>query len=331
VLTGQIDGDTIGREHHMGFGLRHSSEVTSALIASALMLVRPGPLAGRAVRIEAARQQAVFRAGVHAVRVDVSVSDGHVPVPGLTSADFSLSDNGVDQSVVAVAIEALPIDVTLLVDTSASTEGVITRFKTAVQRCADLLRPIDRVRLVTVSNRVDEVFPMQSPDQHLPVEAMQAGGGTAVNDAMIYAFAWDPGPDRRHLIVAFTDGEDNQSTSSPDTVVAVASRVDAVMHVVLADAYAPLQRAQLAAGQSQELASRSAIVDAAKRSGGDVHHVADAVAAFTEVFDDFRQSYTLYYSPQGVPPRGWHDILVAVRTPNDAHLTVRARKGYAGG
>lgn len=301
------------------------------LIGSALMLVRTDPAAARASRIGAARQQAVYHAGAHAVRVDVAVSDGHVPVPGLTSADFSLSDNGVDQSVGAVSIDTLPIDVTLVVDTSASTEGVIARFKTAVQRCADLLRPMDRVRLVTVSNRVDEVFPMQSPDRHLPVETVQAGGGTAIDDAMIYAFAWDPGPDRRHLIVAFTDGEDNESTSLPDTVVAVASRVDAVMHVVLADAYAPLQRAPLAGGQTAELASRTAIVDAAKRSGGDVHHVTDAVAAFKEVFDDFRQSYTLYYTPRGVPLPGWHDILVAVRTPNAAHLTVRARKGYAGG
>jgi VWFA-related protein len=283
------------------------------------------------MRLEAGRQQAVFHAGVNAVRVDVAVNDGHVPVPGLTSADFSLSDNGVDQSVEAVSIETVPVDVTLLVDTSASSEGVIAHFKTAVQRCADLLRPIDRVRLVTVSNRVDEIFPMQRPDRHLPVETMQAGGGTAVNDAMIYAFAWDPGPDRRHLIVAFTDGEDNASALPPDTVVAVASRVDAVMHVVMADAYTPLQRAPLAAGPIAEVASRSAIVDAAKRSGGDVHHVRDAVAAFEEVFNDFRQSYTLYYALRGVPAPGWHDILVTVRTPNAAHLTVRARKGYAGG
>jgi VWFA-related protein len=295
-----------------------------------MMLAWPGGPEG-AARIVTARQQAVFHAGVHVVRVDVSVRDGNVPVPGLTSADFFLTDNGVHQPVESVSVESTPIDVTLLVDTSASSLGVIARFKTAVQRCADLLRPIDRVRLLTVSNRVDELFPMRSPDRHLPVETMQAGGGTAVNDAMIYAFAWDPGPDRRHLIVAFTDGEDNQSTSPPDTVVAVASRVDAVMHVVLADAYAPLSRGSLSGIQRAELVSRSAIVDAAKRSGGDVHQVTDAVAAFKGVFDDFRRSYTLYYTPRGVPPAGWHDILVEVRTPNAARLTVQARKGYVGG
>jgi VWFA-related protein len=315
----------------MGRGPRHASRFAGALLASALLLAWPGRSVGRVFAIEAAHQQAVFHAGVHAVRVDVSVQDRAVPVPGLTSADFSLTDNGVGQSVEAVAVESAPIDVTLLVDTSASTQGVIARFKTAVQRCADMLRSIDRVRLVTVSNRVDEVFPMQSPDRHLPVEAMQTGGGTAVNDGVIYAFAWDPGPARRHLIVAFTDGEDNESASPPDTVVAVATRVDAVMHVVLADAYAPLLGTPLAVAQSAELVSRSAIVDAAQRSGGAIHRVTDAVAAFKEVFDDFRQSYTLYYTPRGVATAGWHDILVAVRTPHSDPFTVRARKGYVGG
>jgi VWFA-related protein len=318
----------------MGRGPRHSSGLAVAVVtsaASALLVASPDRVAFRSPWIDAAPQQAVFHAGVHAVRVDVSVQAGAVLVPGLTSDDFYLTDNGVGQSVEAVSVDSAPIDVTLLVDTSASTQGVIARFKTAVQRCADMLRPIDRVRLLTVSNRVDEIFPMQRPDRHLPVEAMQTGGGTAVNDATLYAFAWDPGPDRRHLIVAFTDGEDNESASPPDTVVAVATRVDAVMHVVLAEAYAPLARASLSGTQSAELVSRSAIVDAARRSGGDVHQVTDAVAAFKEVFDDFRRSYTLYYTPRGVPTSGWHDILVAVRTPNAAQFTVRARKGYVGG
>jgi VWFA-related protein len=315
----------------MSRGFRHSFGFAGALLASALLAAWPDKVAGRTPWVDTADQGAVFHAGVNAVRVDVSVHHGAVPVPGLTSADFSLTDNGAEQSVEAVAVESAPIDVTLLVDTSASTQGVITRFKTAVQQCADLLRPIDRVRLVTVSNRVDELFSMQSPNRHLPVEAMQTGGGTAVNDGVIYAFAWDPGPDRRHLIVAFTDGEDNESALPPDTVVAVASRVDAVMHVVLADAYTPLPPAILAGPQSAELVSRSAIVEAAKRSGGDVHRVTDAVAAFKEVFDDFRGSYTLYYTPRGVQAAGWHDILVAVRTPHSDQFTVRARKGYVGG
>lgn len=276
-------------------------------------------------------QQTIFRSGVDGVRVDVSVKDGNRPVADLTASTFALTDNGVAQAVEALSIESEPIDVTLLVDTSASTQDVIGRFKVAVQQCAAMLRPIDRVRLVTVSDRVEEIFPMQSPSSHLPVSGMRVGGGTTINDAVVYAFAWDPGPGRRHLIVAFTDGGDNMSTTVTESVVAVASRVDAVMHVVLSDPTAAMTARQPINEARWELAGRTAIVDAAKRSGGDIHHVADAVAAFREVFDAFRQSYTLYYTPQGLSAPGWHDIAVSVHGPNADHLTVLARKGYVGG
>src|ERR1700733_10332483 len=148
-------------------------------------------------------QQASFRAGVDVVRVDATVLDGAAPVPNLTAKDFRLTDNGLEQSVQTIAIENEPIDVTLLVDTSGSTAGALGAFRTTVQGVAGLLRPMDRVRLVTAASQVDEVFGMQSPNRPIPVDAIRSGSGTAINDGLIYALAWDPGPDRRHLIVAF--------------------------------------------------------------------------------------------------------------------------------
>jgi hypothetical protein len=50
--------------------------------------------------------------------------------------------------------------------------------------------------------------------------------------------------------------------------------------------------------------------------------------AFRRIFDDFRQSYVLRYTPKGVDPRGWHAIEVHVPSVKDA--TIRARRGYYG-
>jgi tetratricopeptide (TPR) repeat protein len=47
---------------------------------------------------------------------------------------------------------------------------------------------------------------------------------------------------------------------------------------------------------------------------------------FREVFDDFRSSYVLRYTPQGVTRGGWHTIDVTV--PRAKGASVRARKGY---
>ena len=47
-------------------------------------------------------QSTPFRTGVDAVRVDVLVTDGNVPITGLTARDFELFDNGVAQQIDAV-------------------------------------------------------------------------------------------------------------------------------------------------------------------------------------------------------------------------------------
>jgi len=297
-------------------------------VTAVLGLTTIGLLGARAL---GSGRQTSFRATVDLIRVDTTVLDGNVPVPNLSAREFRLTDNGVEQAVQAVAIEGEPIDVTLLVDTSGSTAGELGTFRTSVRRLAGLLRPIDRVRLVTAASQVDEVFGMQSPNQPIPVDAIRTQGLTAINDGLIYAFAWDPGPDRRHLIVAFTDGEDNESISSSDLILGVASRVDAVLHVVLSDSSSRSDPRQPIPLRDFEQASRAAFVEAAKRTGGEIHEVADTVKAFKAIFEEYRQSYTLYYTPHGVSASGWHDIVVAVTTAEGSRLTVRARKGYVGG
>ena len=64
--------------------------------------------------------QPTFRAGIDIVRLDVSVMNGPSPVPGLTHDNFLVFDNGVQQSIDAVAIQNAPINLTLLLDTSDS-------------------------------------------------------------------------------------------------------------------------------------------------------------------------------------------------------------------
>src|SRR5919112_32731 len=70
-------------------------------------------------------QQPVFRTGADVVSVDASVQRDRRPLTGLTAADFELLDNGVPQEISDVTYEKLPIDVTLLLDVSASVTGPI--------------------------------------------------------------------------------------------------------------------------------------------------------------------------------------------------------------
>jgi hypothetical protein len=54
---------------------------------------------------------------------------------------------------------------------------------------------------------------------------------------------------------------------------------------------------------------------------------AGPVQAFSKIFDDFRRSYVLHYSPERVPRHGWHQLRVEVPARK---YTVNARSGYFG-
>jgi hypothetical protein len=53
----------------------------------------------------------------------------------------------VTQSIDAVTIESVPLDVTLFMDTSGSTAGALDRMKSNVISIAKMLRPDDRIPL----------------------------------------------------------------------------------------------------------------------------------------------------------------------------------------
>src|SRR5947208_9698255 len=84
--------------------------------------------AGIAVRA----QDVTFSSKVEAVRVDVLVTDGGLPVRGLTAQDFEIRDNGVLQAIDLVSFEQIPLNVVLAVDMSDSVAGDrLDRLRTA--------------------------------------------------------------------------------------------------------------------------------------------------------------------------------------------------------
>lgn len=272
----------------------------------------------------AAQQQPVFRGGVEGVSVTVSVRKGNTAVTGLTSRDFELSDNGVPQRIDAFTVEALPIDVTLLLHVSKSIAGYrLEWLRSSVVETAGVLKKDDRLRLIAVQHSLREIVPFQSGGAPLALETLTASGGTSLYDALAAAMMRPSEADRRQLIVAFTTGVDTISILTRETAEAMAGLVDAVVYVVVPTGSSPAAR-------------RSALADAAPltalvaRTGGQIFP-ADVdrpiAGAFTQALDEFRTSYVLRYVPAGVAPGGWHNITVTVKGgPYDIHH----RKGYGG-
>jgi hypothetical protein len=310
------------------------------IVAAAVVMTVASPI--RAVQQGASPPQ--FRARADVVSVAVSVKDGRHPVAGLAAADFEVSDNGVLQHVEAVSLDKLSIDVTLVL-TGFRSEAVGEHLKGLFRasEVRELLTPSDRLRIVDVADGVHGR--VVGPDFAMPASndnAMQIPG-ISVIDGVFYALAWPVDADRRHLVVAFTDGWDTWSTLSADRLPALASHSDAVLHAVFWSSPSDVQRASFGdspadparAGLDKPRMGSSivsewdrgyrAVVAAVDRTGG-TFRPATSVDAFRSILDDFRTSYVLRFTPSGVAPLGWHEL--KVRVTRSGSFTVRARKGY---
>ena len=153
-------------------------------------------------RWSATADQAVFRARTDLVAISASVKRGNAPVANLAAADFRVTDNGVAQSIDAVTIESVPLDVTLFMDTSGSTAGALDRMKKNVVSIAGMLRPDDQFRLLTiglVGGNAGAVAARRQQDdaRHEGRPRHLAGLRRAVRRTHPHAGGRTPPPDRR--------------------------------------------------------------------------------------------------------------------------------------
>lgn len=315
----------------------------------------------RAARTEAAAKpqdstetRPLFTARTSIVSVDAAVMNGRRPVEGLVAADFEVRDNNVLQMIEGVSLEGLPLDVTVVLDLrdiayGQGVSGQMTWVLDATQQgVADtaqfsaLLRPDDRLRIVTATRDVAEPHPLQGPGgravHRVPREQMTA---SALYDAIFTALARRTPPDRRHLVLVFTDGFDGSSIVTSKQLVQAAGRSDALVQVFRRDTADEFFGRRGARDASTDFATRyllwphdplllPALAEATSGMLERVNSTGQSVVSDVKrTLDSFRQRYILRYRPTGVEPGGWHTVGVRVTRPG--RLTVQARRGYDGG
>jgi Ca-activated chloride channel family protein len=276
--------------------------------------------AASAASVGAAQAPPVFRAEIGYVYVDVFVSRGERPVPGLRAQDFALEDEGLPQSVEVASAESRPVQAVLVFDTSSSVAGPkLTALRGAGEAFLDGLRPADTAGLIGFS---EEIALLADPTEdkaavRRALRRLDAEGATAVYDAL-YAALCLSDPRTPSLVALFTDGDDNMSILGEREVRAAAERANAVVHVVgLRDP------STAAVGETLRT-----LTDIAEGSGGRLWRPESTErirTAFAAIAASMGERYVLRYEPRGVPREGWHRLTVRLRGPQG---TVRSRRGY---
>lgn len=274
--------------------------------------------------------QPAFRAGAEAVAINVSVKRGNTPLSTLNASDFALFDRGVRQSIEAFGLDTVPLDVTLLVDTSGSTAGVVAQMTDNVQRMVGLLHPDDRYRVITIGLSVEMTVPWRSGALPGDLALVVTTGVSLVYDAVFVALTHTPSSGRRHMVVTMSDGRDCGSVLDGPATVEAAVYSDAVLHWIRVEGQGNFPIDGVGAWCTPLDGGRvNYLEQAVTRTGGATHRAQfgeSALRTFTRLLDDFRRSYVLHFVPAGVPGDGWHAVRVEVAGRRDLNVTARA--GY---
>jgi VWFA-related protein len=183
----------------------------------------------------------VVRVDTTLVTVPVSVLDRQGRfVPNLRREDFSVLENGIEQSIAYFEPAEKPFTVALLLDTSPSTQFHISEIKEAAIAFAKQLRPQDRVLIISFSDEVlllTEATNDINTITQVVLENVKEGNSTRLYDAVHLAIneRLDRIPGRKAMVL-FTDGVDTSSFSANyQSTLHEAEELDALIYPIRYD------------------------------------------------------------------------------------------------
>jgi hypothetical protein len=209
--------------------------------------------------------------------------------------------------------------------------GIAEKLEKDVQQIIKLIGPTDALRILRIDTFVEELRAMaRVTPQSAVIPIPRNYGVSSVHDALLAAMVRPVAVDRRHLVIAITDAIDTMSFTTAARVRDVAARSEALLELVVVNPPALRGRPTYVRPRFYDF-NEDILKQAAEATGGELRGRrlfgdADPVSAFKRVFDEFRQSYVLRYTPRDVPSTGWHELSVSI--PAKPDYTIRARPGY---
>jgi hypothetical protein len=232
---------------------------------------------------------------------------------GLTAADFAIRDNGELQAIADFTYARHPLDIVLLVDTSAHLHALHQRFKDATAKALPKLDARDRVAVIQFAGN-PAVSVELTPNRNMVLAGVRKirsiGGESELNAAIAVAahYLQDRGrSDALRAIVVLTEG----STRAQQGVSERATR-DALWQ----------SRALISGLAAEDTAAVRPFVDA---TGGDLLAATTKNVPLAEIFQRLRERYLITWRAPAARPRTIRTV--AVDVPG-REARVRAPGGY---
>ncbi len=239
-------------------------------------------------------------------------SDGLVA--NLTKENFTVFEDGVQQTIRDFMLEDRPITMAIVLDSSGSMRDAMPEVHQAAAGFVTTLRPEDKALVIDFDDRVFLIQELTS-DQALLKEAVtstEALGSTAIYDALHAAFRKLRGIEGRKAIVLLSDGDDTSSQLAYSRILEEAKAQSVLIYGIgLGDVRKSVLKelAEMTGGRSFFVAKASQLAD-----------------VYRKIADELRQQYYLSYSTTNSKWDG-RFIKLEVKSKNP-DWSVRARRGY---
>jgi Ca-activated chloride channel homolog len=278
------------------------------------------------VSVALGAQQPTFRSGTQTVPLYITVTDsaGRL-VPGLTKEDFTVLDNGVPQEISVFDNTVRPITSVVMLDTSGSMTLNLDLMKAAAEQFIIRLLPEDKAMVGAFNNKVEFAgigFTNDRDDLTHAIRELDYGNATRLWDAVDLSLEQLQGVDGRRVVVVFTDGDDQGSSTSQGKVVD-RSRADEVMIYAIG-----LESVYMGApGRMVRTRPAGGLRRIADETGGgyfELKKTEDLGPAFTRVAQELHSQYLLAFTPKNLDGKV-HKLEVRAKDPSHK---ARARRSY---
>jgi VWFA-related protein len=291
--------------------------------------------AGPAAREDTgAPQQGTFRTAATMVAVQVTVLHGSALVPGLQAKDFTILEDGVPQEVQFFDSREVPMDVTVLLDSSSSMRGRMSLVQDSAAELIATLRPQDRAAVAAFAGSFTMLQTL-TVDREAIVRAIRSatpGGDTTLRNALYVALRGMNGPApeagtmRREAVVVLSDGDDTASMVSFDDLLELAQNTGVTLYPVL---LRPESRVQAFVRRNPK-AAEFEMRQLAKNTGGEalfLDRIEQLNAASTKIAAELAATYSLAYVPINTRADGTFRR-IDVRVLSNPEFQTKARAGY---
>ncbi len=226
-------------------------------------------------------------------------------IAGLKKENFSIFQDGIAQNIEYFFNEEAPMNVAVLIDTSASTKEVLDKIRKAARNFVKVLRPEDKAIIVGFDYRVLFLSQLTS-DRKALSKAIGATyiadkGGSDMNQAIfdvaVNHFASFKG---RKAIIVLTDGMVMRGAVSTQQALDNLQKTDTVFYpIIFKTKSASDARARAVLNKNKPLSIKM-LEFLAEETGGVVYEkdAADLNQAFESIAEELKKQYLLGFYPQ---------------------------------